>query len=309
MFTTLIVQPIFNVLVLIYALLPGHNFGVAIILFTLLVRMALYPLLKRQLHHARAMRALAPELKKIKAAAKGDKQKQSMLTMELYKERQINPFASLGLVLVQIPILIGLYIGLQKIIKNPHAIINLAYPPLQHLSWMKELAADITKFDNTLFGVINLGRPALGPMGVYVPALILCAGSAFMQYYQSKMLMPKSEDSRSLRTILKEAGKGKQADQSEVSMAVGRGTLIFIPAIVFLVSMQLAAALPLYWFTSSLIASLQQRRILAQDLTEAKAIVTKVTTRTMSDDEAKPQPKQIAKKSGHKKRAKKRRRK
>src|SRR3970040_2290353 len=121
MFTTIIVQPIFNLLVLIYALIPGHNFGLAIIIFTIIIRLLLWPLVKKQLHHAKAIRKLQPELKKIKASAKGDRRKESQMVMELYKERQINPFASLGIVLVQIPILIGLYLGLKKIIDNPQA--------------------------------------------------------------------------------------------------------------------------------------------------------------------------------------------
>src|SRR3982751_1040584 len=99
-FTTLIVQPIFNLLVLIYAILPGHNFGLAIIIFTVIVRLALWPLVKKQLNHAKAMRELTPEIKKIKQAAKGDKQKESAMTMELYKEREINPFASIGILIV-----------------------------------------------------------------------------------------------------------------------------------------------------------------------------------------------------------------
>ena len=69
MFQTIIVQPIFNLLVLIYALIPGHNFGLAIIIFTILMRLLMWPLVKKQLHHANAMRRLQPELKKIKAAA------------------------------------------------------------------------------------------------------------------------------------------------------------------------------------------------------------------------------------------------
>ena len=56
MFETLIVQPIFNVFTLIYALLPGHNFGAAIIIFTIVVRMALWPLVKRQLHNTKKTR-------------------------------------------------------------------------------------------------------------------------------------------------------------------------------------------------------------------------------------------------------------
>ena len=99
MFNTLIVQPIFNLLVLIYALLPGHNFGMAIILFTILVRLLMWPLVKKQLHQAKAMRELQPELKRIKKAAAGDKQKESMLMMELYKEREINPFGMLFLII------------------------------------------------------------------------------------------------------------------------------------------------------------------------------------------------------------------
>ena len=83
MFTTLIVKPITNLLILIYGLLPGHNFGLALIIFTIVVRLLMWPLVKRQLHQARAMRKLQPELKRIKQAAKGDRQKESMMMMEL----------------------------------------------------------------------------------------------------------------------------------------------------------------------------------------------------------------------------------
>ena len=58
----------------------------------------MWPLVKKQLHHAKAMRELQPELKKIKQATKGDRQKESMLVMELYKEKGINPFSSIGLI-------------------------------------------------------------------------------------------------------------------------------------------------------------------------------------------------------------------
>ena len=71
MFTNLVVQPIFNLLVFIYALLPGHNFGFAIIIFTIVVRLLMWPLVKKQLHHAKAMRELQPELKRIKKESKG----------------------------------------------------------------------------------------------------------------------------------------------------------------------------------------------------------------------------------------------
>ena len=65
MLETLIVQPIFNLLVAIYSIVPGSDFGISIILFTVLVRLVLWPLLRAQLHQSRAMRKLQPELAKI----------------------------------------------------------------------------------------------------------------------------------------------------------------------------------------------------------------------------------------------------
>lgn len=308
MFTTLVVQPIFNLLVLIYALLPGHNFGLAIILFTIVVRLLMWPLVKKQLHHAKAMRELQPELKRIKQAAKGNRQQESLMVMALYKEREINPFASFGLVLVQIPILIGLYSGLSRIINNPQAIIDFSYPFIQNLGWLQELSADIGRFDATLFGVVDLTRRALEPNGVYWPAMMLVAGSALAQYYQSKQLMPTDENARSLRTILREAGQGKQADQSEVNAAVGRSTRFFIPALIFIFTVYIASALSLYWLVSGIVAIIQQGRVLNRDKAELTAVAN-TGSKTVIEGEIippKPKSKNPAKKSG---RGKKRRRK
>lgn len=305
-FTTVIVQPIFNLLVLIYALLPGHNFGLAIIIFTILVRLAMWPLVKKQINHAKAMRELLPELKKIKDAAKGDRQKQSAMTMELYKEREINPFASLGIVLVQLPILLGLYLGLDRIIKNPNELVSFSYPAIQNLSWIQTISDNIKQFDNTLLGFIDLTKVAVGNNGIYWIGLFIAAASSVAQYFQSKQLMPQAKDARGLRAILKDAGKGKSADQSEVNAAVGRGTLILIPFLVFIFAIRFALALPLYWLTSSLVALIQQGRVLREDVAEADASVT-VSRRTVSE-EPKPKAKKSASKSKKAGRSKRRRR-
>lgn len=298
-FTTVIVQPIFNLLVLIYALLPGHNFGLAIIIFTIIIRLLLYPLVKKQLTHAKAMRELAPEIKKIKAATKGNRQEESRLTMELYKEREINPFASLGIILVQVPILIGLYSGLNRIIHDPHQVVSFAYSGVQHLSWIQTLSHNIHKFDDSLLGVVNLTRTAVGQHGVYWAGIVIVALAAAAQYFQSRQLMPKSQDARGLRAILREAGQGKQTDQAEVNAAVGRGTMYLVPGLVFIFAINLALALPLYWLTSSVVAIIQQAWILREDASEADAVAGKprktikagvtVRRKTINDDtEAKP---------------------
>lgn len=275
MFTTIIVQPIFNLLVLITALVPGHNFGLSIIIFTILVRLAMWPLVKKQLHHAKAMRALQPELKKIKKAATGDRQKESKMVMELYKEREINPFASIGILLVQIPILIGLYAGLRRVINDPHTMVSFSYPVLHHLGYVQSLAQNIHQFDNTLVSLVDLTRKATGAGGFYFPAFLLALSSAVAQYLVSKQLLPQDKNARGLREILKEASGGTSADQQEVNAAVGRATLFIIPIFVFLASLSFAAALPLYWVTSSLVAYIQQSRILNEDVEEAEALTSK----------------------------------
>jgi YidC/Oxa1 family membrane protein insertase len=273
MFTTLIVQPIFNLLVLIYALLPGHNFGLALIIFTIVIRLLLWPLVKKQLHQARAMRKLQPELKKIKKAAAGNRQKESQMLMELYKERGINPFGTLPILIVQLIVLIGLYSGLRRVIDDPHANINFAYPSLQHLPWLQTLADNIHQFDNTLFGIVNLGRAALNPGGgVYWPAMLIVIGSAVAQYYQAKQLMPSDPNARKLRDILKGAGEGQQADQAEVNAAVGRSTRFLLPIMIFLFTVNIASALSLYWFVGGLVAYIQQAIVLRRDETEMEAL-------------------------------------
>ena len=277
--------------------------------------MALWPLVKKQLNHAKAMRELAPEIKKIKLAAKGDKQKESAMTMELYKEREINPFASIGILIVQLPILIGLYSGLNRIIHDPHQIVTFSYPFVQHLSWIQELSHDISKFDDTLLGIVNLTKPAIGPNGTYLVGILLAAGAGLAQFYQSKQLMPQSKESRSLRRILSEAGKGKSADQTEVNAAVGRSTIYLVPVMVFIFALRLAMALPLYWLTSSLVAVIQQGRVLREDAKEADDSVDtpkasgglKVTRKTVVNEAEPPKPK--TKKSPKSKRTNRRRRK
>lgn len=273
MFTDLIVQPLFNLLVFIYALIPGHNFGLALIIFTIIIRLLLWPLVKKQLHQAKAMRKLQPDLKRIKKAAKGNRQKESLMMMELYKERGINPFATFPVLIVQFIVLIGLYLGLKRIIDDPDSLITFAYPFIQDLSWMQTLADNIKRFDETLFGAIDLSRAALNPGGgVYWPAMFIVIGSAVAQYYQAKQLMPNDKDQRSLRAILKEAGEGKQADQSEVNAAVGRSMRYLIPIMIFVFTVGIASALSLYWFVSGLVAYAQQSYILNQDEEEMEKL-------------------------------------
>ncbi len=275
MFTTFIVKPLFNILIFIYAILPGHNFGLALIIFTILFRLALWPLVKKQLHQAKAMRKLQPELARIKKETKGDKQKEGQMIMELYKEKGVKPLGTLPILAIQLVILWGLYDGIRKLISDPHQIIAFSYSWIQHLPWMKELAANIHLFDNTLFGIVNLSKPALASGGIYWPAMIIVVLSAVSQYYQSKQLMPTTKSQKGIRQIMKEAGSGKQADQSEVSAAVGRSTQYLLPVMIFIFTVNIPSALSLYWLTSGVVAFVQQKIALKEDEEEMEELANK----------------------------------
>lgn len=313
MFTTFIVQPIFNLLVLITALIPGHKFGLSIIIFTILARLLMWPLVKKQLHQTKAMRQIQPELKKIKKAAAGDKQKETAMMMELYKEKGINPFSSLGLLLVQMPILIGLYSGLNRIIKDPNAIVDFSYNALHNLPWVQSLMDNIKNFDNTLFSVVDLTRPALGNGGIYWPAMIIVAASAVIQYYQTAQLLPQDGEKRKLRDILKSANEGKQADSAEVNAAVAGSTKYMLPVFIFIVTVNIASALALYLLVSGIVAFIQQSLVLNQDKDEmvgSKALSGKPVEKAI-EAEIVSTPKntktKTSKKAGSKKGGKKRR--
>ncbi len=310
MFEFFIVKPIFNLLVFVYAILPGHNFGLAIIIFTIIVRFLMWPLIKKQLHHAKAMRELQPEIKRIKKASKGNRQQESIMLMALYKEKEISPFGTIGILIVQLIILLGLYSGLRRVVDDPQMILDFTYSWLQNLPWLQELSADITKFDETLLGFVDLTRSAIGQGGTYWPAMILVLGSAVTQYYSSKQLMPTDENQRSLKEILKDAGNGKQADQSEVSAATGKTMRYLIPFMIFFFTVGLASALALYWFVGGLVAYLQQSRVLNQDKEELLTVADNTKDDVIEGEViSKPKPKKQNKKKSSASKAKRRKKK
>ena len=107
-FSIIFYVPLYNALILLINYLPGWNAGLAVILLILIVRLILLPLSKATIKTQVEMRLIEPDLKKIRENIK-DKQEQSKKMLELYKEKGINPFAGIFLLLIQLPIIIALY--------------------------------------------------------------------------------------------------------------------------------------------------------------------------------------------------------
>lgn len=289
-FDILIVQPIFNLLMALYAVIPGQDFGVAIILIGVLVRLVMWPLVKKQLHQTKMMRAIQPELKRIKKQAAGNKQLEGQLMLELYRERGINPFSSFAVLLIQLPVFIALFQIITIVTTRRQEIGDFLYEPIKNLEPVRQVLENNATFNETLFQVVDLTKHAVGSEGVYLPLIVLALISAFLQYYQSKQITPQPTENKKLRDILKSSAAGEQVDQSEVSAIVGQRMILFFPIIAFVVALYLPGALVLFYAISSLVAVVQQHMLLKDDVEEMEQLVEKTPKGAKKVKVATPEP-------------------
>ncbi len=275
-FDEFIVRPIFNLLMAIYSLIP--DFGVSIIIFTILVRLLLWPLIKKQLHQAKAMRKMQPELAKIKKQYVKNPQMRNLAMMELYKKHNVSMFGSLGIMIIQLPILIAMYRVVQIFVSNRSDLGKYVYDFVKNLPVANNLVNNPDQFNQNFLGIIDLTQHAISKNGVIIGLLVLAGVAAYLQYLTSKQLSPQSDNTRKLRDVLAEAGDGKEADQSEVNAIMTRKMMKFMPVMMFFVIVYLPAALALYLATASAAGYLQNFIILRQDSLEMQAIASEKTT-------------------------------
>lgn len=218
-FHIILTQPLFNGLILLYEYVTFGDLGLAIIFLTIIIRVLLFPLFYKGFKNQALMQKLQPEITRLHEEHKHDKEKQTMALLELYKKHNLNPFASLILLILQIPILIALYrVFLSGF--GPETLIGL-YNFVPH-------PATIVKH---FLGIIDLSQRNL----------VLVVLAAIAQYIQSVLTLPR--------------GGGDQQNQAQ-QMAK---TMVWLgPALTLLVLSSLPAAVGLYWLTSSLFSIGQQ---------------------------------------------------
>jgi len=266
-FELFVVQPIFNLLLFIYSVLPGADFGIAIIIFTIIIRFALYPLVVRQLHQVKAMRKLQPELKRIKAASKGNRQAESMQMLELYKQHGVKPFRSILMLLIQLPIFIALFQVIQIFTTHRDQIAEFTYGFMQNLKPVQDLLVNPDNFNEQFLGFVDLTTHAIGANGVNIFLILLAVIAAYTQYVISKQTSPTTTTKR-LRDVLSEAGEGKQPDQAELNAVMMSKMVKFLPFMMFFIMMSLPGALVLYYVVSNIFAAVQQHFLLKRDAEE-----------------------------------------
>ena len=257
----------------IYGLIP--DFGVSIILFTIIIRFLLWPMVKKQLHQTKAMRKMQPQLAKINAKYKNDRQARALAMMELYKEHNISMFGSIGVLLIQLPVLIGIYRVVQIFVSSRvHTgdLAKYAYDFIEQLPVVSNLVTHPDQLNQNFLGMVDLTQHAVSNSGVTWSLLILAVLAAVMQFLTTKQISPASDSKKRLRDIMQEAAEGKEADQSEINAIVMRKMMKFMPIFMFFVIINLPGALALYLTVSNVAAYAQNAIILKGDSDEMETI-------------------------------------
>lgn len=265
-------QPIFNLLIGLYSIIPGGDFGISLIIFTVLVRFALFPLVKKQLHQTRAMKKLQPELVRIKKQAKGNKQLEGMQMLELYKKHGVSPFRSIGILLIQLPIFIALYSVIQVFTLHRDQIAKFTYDFMEGIGPIKQLIEHPDQFNEKLLGLVDLTKSAFSSGHIDFILIGLAIVAAVTQYVMSKQTMPQTESKKRLRDVMNEAANGKTADQSEMNALVMGKMMKVLPFFMFFIMVSVPGALALYYAVSNVVAVMQQSYLLKKDEEELEDI-------------------------------------
>lgn len=295
-FDLIFTQPVFNLLLFLYEVLPWRDLGIAIILFTVIIRLLMWPLVQKQLHQGRLMRQLQPQLAEIRKKTKNDKALQGRMTMELYKEKGVNPFSSIGLLLVQLPIFIALYSAVRIITSNRNEIPQFTYGFMDSVPGVSALLDNPQELQASFIGIIDLTESAISSPGIAAVILFgVAIATAALQFLQTKQLMPEPKDKKRLRDLLKAQAKGQEVDQADVMQAATRRTMYIIPVVIFFVTVTITGALALYIFASVAAGFIQQKIILRGDEEEMEEIAEEPVQKSQSKPASKKSRSQRAK--------------
>lgn len=224
LYYTIIVEPLYNILVFLVDVIPTHDLGLAIILLTIIVRIVLLPISHSSVVTQRKMKEIEPKLKKIKEQYAKNKEEQVRLTMALYKEHGVNPFSGFLALLIQFPVLIGLFTLLR------HGI-----------SLNTDFLYSFVKYPETI-KTLFLGLIDMAQSSYFIAVL-----AGISQFLQIHLSVPKTQL--------------KSNDQSfggQLQKSLMFQTKYIMPIIIIFIGARFVAGLTLYWTTSNVFAILHE---------------------------------------------------
>jgi YidC/Oxa1 family membrane protein insertase len=223
-FELIFLQPLFNLFVYLYNLVPGHDIGIVIVLVTVVLKLILLPFTIKMLKVQKNLKKLQPKMNALQEKYKNNKEALGRAMMELYKKEKINPFSSCLPLVIQLPFLFAIF----KVFRDgfkPESL-DMLYPFVSNPGYLEPVS----------MGFINLAEAS-------VPLAVL-AGLA--QFWQTKML-----------TQTKQPQVPGAKDENMAAMMNKQLTYI-MPAITVIIGSTLPGGLTLYWFIFTLLTVLQQ---------------------------------------------------
>jgi YidC/Oxa1 family membrane protein insertase len=215
-------NPIYNILVALVAYIPHGDVGVALILMTALIQLVLLPFSLAAARTQVAMKVLEPKLKELKELHKGDKEKEAVATLELYRAERVNPFASILMLLIQLPVMLALYWVFRY---EPFTSLDMArlysFTPVPHTVSL------------IFLGLINIGGKSI----------ILAAIAGFTQY---------------ILALLTPAPMSTGGSQGDFANALNLQMRYVFPILIAVIAYSTSSAIALYFITLNSIRALQQ---------------------------------------------------
>ena len=222
LYNEILFRPLFNFLVFIYNILPWHDFGLAIIILTGIIRLVFFPLSVKSLVSQKSLNKLQPKIKELQEKFKNDKQALGQATMALYKEHDVNPFSGCLPMLVQLPVLLAFYKALGSGFKPEN--LSLLYHFVHNPGFIKEIS----------FGFLNLAHRS-------VPVVVLAGALQWLQLKKAAAF---------------QAGSPNEPESAGAKM--NKQMLYFFPVMIIIIGWNLPAGLVLYWLVTTIFSVLEQ---------------------------------------------------
>jgi YidC/Oxa1 family membrane protein insertase len=237
-FNAVFYKPLYNGLVFLFDLLPWFDAGIILILFTVIIKLILFPLSKKSLTAQAQMKKIEPELKGIKEKYKNNQQEAAKATMELYRKNKVNPFASILIIIIQIPIVFALYF----------IFLRAGLPNIKSELLYSFISAP---------GAVNIMFLGLIDLSVKSALLAVLAGiSSFFQIrYSLSGQKPKPPSD-------------KPSFKDDLARSMSMQMKYVFPIVVVFIAYNISGAVALYWITSNVFTLGQElviRRRLKKD--------------------------------------------
>ena len=244
-FNFFLYQPLINILIFLYQVIPGQDFGIAVICLTILIRVLLYPVSAKGVKSQKIINDLQPEIKEIQKKYKDQKEIQVKKVLEVYKKAKISPFSAFVPLLIQLPVLIALYRvlwGVQTSEATKFLYSFITIPEKINLTFLNIIDLSDTGFT----------KEVNGDSTFLIGGAIIIFSAAAAQFIQMKMMLAKKE---------KEKKKEKKDSSQEIAENMQKQMVYFFPFLTLFILMRFPLAIALYWLVSTLFSIGQQHII------------------------------------------------